>query len=346
MWPLLFLLRVGVPVFGVFTAFQFLVRVFAVFRFKRVVTMSGMRKTPPTAPYLIPLLFHMLDIMVQGLPSFISKSISDTDTLMEQTPSYDKRANLADFPFTVKASLSKSYVVVKDPKHVRKVLHAEQFVPEGRHVQLLDKVVGAPKEALRLYEKSNRSPKKDDDLVYAKVVLPRKHLQGDHLTSIAEKYISNLSRNMASKMFQEQTWTEIEDLWSFIQLEVTRAMVEALFGSALLKMYPRLVNDFVRFESGVDDMAQGSPPFMNSTFMNSKVYNARVRLLKSFNAWLQSCDQEPAVAEGQETWDATRGSSFFQASDRAIARITPGYEARASAALGLLQRYIDYFMRR
>ncbi|KAF2271483.1 cytochrome P450 [Westerdykella ornata] len=295
--------------------------------------MSGARKTPPTVPYPIPLLFHGWHIMAQGLPSFISKAISETDRLMEQTPSQDKTVVPAQFPFTVKKAILESYVVVRDPEHVLRVFHSEQMVPEGSHVQLLYKAVGPPKEAMRLVEKSSRSLKKDDDFVYAQATVPRKYLQGDRLASISEKYISNLRRNMASKMFQERTWTEIEDLWSFTQLEVTRAIAEALFGSALLQMHPRLVSDFVEYESGADELERKLP-----VFASTKVYQARERLLKALVDWLAISDKGSEAAEGGEPWDATRGSSFFQASDRAIARIAPGYAVRASAALALLRR--------
>lgn len=102
--------------------------------------------------------------------------------------------------------------------------------------------------------------------------VPAKHLQqvktdihdDKVLCSATEAYISNLSANMHDKMFQYDSWTRIEDLWSFLQLVIVRCTLETLFGSALLKTYPRAVRDYIDFASATEDFVPGLPHLMSS----------------------------------------------------------------------------------
>jgi hypothetical protein len=225
---------------------------------------------------------------------------------------------------------------VRDPQHINTLLNSDSMVPQGLHVQMFDEVMGSPKHAIQrgLIQASR---KKDDNLEYAHSVLPRKYLSGTHLDSLLERYTSILSRNLSDKMFQEKTWTEIEDLWTFFRNEVTRAIVEIIFGSTLLKSYPRLVRDFWEFDSNIDDLKRKLP-----RFMIPKAYLTRDQLVEHMEKWLQSSNSdnnsEQGNADGSDG-DGCKASELFWARDQTLAKVGwVTYRARAAEALALLQR--------
>lgn len=237
-------------------------------------------------------------------------------------------------PFLVRAGFT-SYLIVRDPEHINTILESDHMVPQGSHVQMFDEVMGSPKEAAQLALEQARS-KKDDNLQYAHLVLPRKYLSGKHLEAFAERYSSILSRNLSDKMFQEKTWTEIEDLWIFFRNELTRAIVEAIYGSDLLKSYSHLARDFWDFDSSIEDLKRGVPEFMAP-----KAHSARNRILEHLEMWLKSYDHEGKVDQGNEDSgvDGQKVSDFFRARDETLARIDSiTHRARAAEALALLQR--------
>jgi hypothetical protein len=210
------------------------------------------------------------------------------------------------------------------------------MVPQGVHVELFNEVFGAPKEATLLVH-SQTSRKKEDDLDYAHKILPQNYLSGAHLDAMVERYASTLSRNLSEKMFQEKTWTELEDLWTFFRNEITKVLVETIYGSGLLKTYPRIVRDFWEFDSNIENVKRKVP-----RFLAPKAYAARDRLLEQTEKWLQSLESatESEKGRGEDTgWDASKGSLFFQKRDEALANVgSIGHRARAAEVLALLHQ--------
>lgn len=210
------------------------------------------------------------------------------------------------------------------------------MTPKALHVQVFDKVLGSPKEALELYNAMGTGNKESDQLDYAHLTVPRKYFSGTPLIPMAEVYISVLRRNLSNKMFQEKYWTEIEDLWSFFQHEITRATMETIFGSAMLKRYPGVIRDFWEFDTNIENFTRGLP-----RFTMPKAYAARDRLHKNLTEWLQASHKGSDFAKvGDEdpNWDEDMGSKFFQARDSVFANI-PSFndQARAAETLAIMQ---------
>ena len=149
-------------------------------------------------------------------------------------------------PFKVRAGLQ-SYVVLRDPIHISRILDApEHLTVKSIGAEALDKIFGSATAAKYFI--------KDETLA-----------QNDTaLESATEEYISILSANMHDKMFQYDTWTSIEDLWSFLQLVLLRCTLETLFGPTLLKKYPRMVRDYRNFDAATDGYVHGMPRLMLS----------------------------------------------------------------------------------
>lgn len=202
-----------------------------------------------------------------------------------------------------------------------------------------DRVLGSPKEAVKIYQGIGTGHEDSKQVEYAQLALPQKYLTHMPLISLAEVYISTLRRNLSNKMFQVKTWTQIENVWSFFQIEITRAATETLFGSALLKQYPKVVHDFWKFAANHDDLEWVLPQFrMSSTD------GIRDQLEENLKKWLQTTHGGPDFAElGDEDpiWDAQKGSRFIQERDQVFANLPSfNYQARAAETLGIIQAYV------
>jgi hypothetical protein len=140
-----------------------------------------------------------------------------------------------------------SYVVLRDPIHLSRVLDApEHLTAKVTKAEALDKIFGSS-TAGKHFAKDDTFSQDDTALVAA-----------------TEEYISILSANMHDKMFQYDTWTSIEDLWSFLQLVLLRCTLETLFGPTLLKKYPRMVRDYLNFDAATDGYVHGMPRLLLS----------------------------------------------------------------------------------
>jgi len=210
------------------------------------------------------------------------------------------------------------------------------MTPRALHVQVFDKVMGSPKLALPLYDGIGEG---SEEVSHAHLTVPRLYLSGAPLVPVADIYIQTFRRNLSNKMFQTKSWTEIEDLWGFFQNEITRATIETIFGSTLLKQYPRLVKDFWEFDGNIDNFTRGLPRFMMPS-----AYTARDRLHENLKKWLQSShkgEDFAKVGEEDPVWDSNMGSKFFQARDMVFAKIPSlDYHARAAEALAIMQGYV------
>jgi hypothetical protein len=125
------------------------------------------------------------------------------------------------------------------------------------------------------------------------------------LASITDTYISILSANMHDKMFQVDSWTLIEDFWSFLQLVLLRCTLNTLFGSALLKQYPRIMRDYSEFNTAVESFVCGMPRIMLSGATAS-----RDRLCQGMENWLKADRAESShgdLAGEDSLWDEQKG---------------------------------------
>jgi hypothetical protein len=143
---------------------------------------------------------------------------------------------------------------------------------------------------------------------------------------------------MSNKMFQLDTWTQIEDLWSFFEIDITRACNEALFGSQLMKQYPKVTQDFWKLQANVEHFIPGLP-----RFTVSGIYEVRDRVLERLEKWLQAThggEDFAKLGKNDPDWDESRGSKYFQERDQVLSTLSSfGYQSRAAETLGVMQRY-------
>lgn len=204
-------------------------------------------------------------------------------------------------PFTVKAG-PRSYVILRDPVHIRRVLDAPEHLSANPvRIEVSEKLFGSPRAASQVL--FGEAGNKDETTFYPSET---------DLASITNAYISVLSSSMHDKMFQVDTWTGVEDLWSFLQLVLLRCTLDTLFGSALLKKYPRVVRDYLQFNAVTEGFVHGMP-----SIMLTGLTQPRDRLYQGIETWLKangSEDSNVGMSDSAEpsrdksVWDKTTGS--------------------------------------
>jgi hypothetical protein len=162
---------------------------------------------------------------------------------------------------------------------MQRVLEAQDhFSARATQVETFDKLFGSPDAEKHLHRSETKSQERHVDMSQDGRQF---HISDAALTSNVDTFISNLSANMHDKMFQYDTWTGIEDLWSFLQLVVVRCTIHTLFGSALLKQYPRMVRDYLDFNAAAEGFVPGMP-----RMMVSGAAKPRDRLLEGIKKWV------------------------------------------------------------
>lgn len=214
------------------------------------------------------------------------------------------------------------------------------MVPKGRHGRLFDKAFGTPQGSLKAIQAMTKDHTQSEGLDFVHSRIPRQYCSGAGLKSMGEAYTLLLRHNLGNKMFQDRTWTEIEDLWSFFQIEVTRATLATLFGEKLLKVYPKIVKDLWEFDANLDSLSTGLPQFLIPN-----AYKVRDRLQENIEKWLKSTKNERAGSMDSEkeenSQDRDLGSAYFRATSKAIQEL--GFEdgqTRAAAVLAMMHWYV------
>ncbi|KAF2822260.1 putative cytochrome-like protein P450 [Ophiobolus disseminans] len=267
-------------------------------------------KTPSTAPYYVPGIFHAFGLANTGPQKYFAQLIKEY-------------GNFA--PFYVKAG-PQGLLIVREPIQVTEVLAASNA---GAYIQALDKLFGLPPSALDLYNGNGVSDTVKVAFEKALVKPTQRHLTGTALVDNMETYISVLSANMNNKMFQVGTWTQIEDTWSFLQQVITRCTLESLFGTDLFKQYPGVVRDYWEFADATEGFVPGLPRY----WVPSAASQVRDRLLEGLERWLKvnhSGSEFARIVDEDPTWDERKGSKLIQERDALFAGLK-GIDLRGRA---------------
>ena len=164
------------------------------------------------------------------------------------------------------------------------------------------------------------------------------HFSDTTLASINDSYIAILSSNMHDKMFQFNSWTRIEDLWSFVQLVLLRCTLMTFFGSALLRQYPRILRDYLDFDAAVEGFVYGMPRLMISA-----ATKPRNRLYLGIMNWLDSNPIEfnhMSSTEDHLVWDEQLGLRPVHKYVNGCKDSPLDNKAKATEILSILHTYV------
>ncbi|KAL9582018.1 MAG: hypothetical protein Q9203_005665 [Teloschistes exilis] len=147
-------------------------------------------------------------------------------------------------------------------------------------------------------------------LNYFQVKAAQKHLSGTCLTQMTEHSMKVLRRRIHESDIGDQ-WTEMPDLFTFLQHEVFSAAVESLTETYLLNQFPGFVDDFWEFDRSVPTMIKGLPHWLAP-----RPYKVRQRLLDAVKSWhkyaRQHSDSSKTAPEDPE-WDPLWESKLMRA---------------------------------
>lgn len=190
-------------------------------------------------------------------------------------------------------------MVLRDPVHMQRVLEAkEHLTTRAAQVEMFEKLFGSSDAEERYHLSEVGEQEKEGVGLHSGG--GRFYVSDAALASSIDAFISNLSASMHDKMFQYDTWTGIEDIWSFLQLVLVRCIIQTLFGSALLKQYPRIVRDYLDFNAATEGFIPGMPRIM--------VHGAakpRDHLLQGMKKWVE--ENRPAHNDKAKAWDENEG---------------------------------------
>ena len=132
-------------------------------------------------------------------------------------------------------------------------------------------------------------------------------------------------------------WVEMPDFYSFVQILVSTAAVEAMCGPYLLKLNPTWIQDFWQFDKSLPKFLSGFPRL----FARS-AYKARGRCLEGIKVWhryaQENFDESCIRPDG---YDPFFGSSLMRSRQKIWAGMEPmDADAIASEDLGILWGYV------
>lgn len=316
--------------------------------FYRKANSKASGKTPPTVPFFIPGVFHAFSLAYDGPQKYFSALMYTTSCLLPSDCNADlhtskQYGNFA--PFIVKAGPT-SFVVLRDPKHVERVLRTRKQLTSRNSIHhMYENLYGSPKDSLKLYAGNNSNEEKETGLLkYVHSILPQKYLTGPSLAPLVDIYVSILSRNLNEKMFQVGSWTQIEDFWSFFHQVICRCTIETLLGSAILKQYPGIVKDYLKFA----EAAAGFLPCLPRFLASAAYEGPRDRLLEGVVKWLKanhSGSEFAKIGDEDPVWDEHKGSKFVQERDDVFAKAEGvDLKSRAAEILSVIHGYVWFEM--
>lgn len=162
-------------------------------------------------------------------------------------------------------------------------------------------------------------------------------MAGKGLKLFANRF-QDLLLKQVSKTNIGNEWLEMPDLYSFVQVTLSTAAVEALCGPALLKLSPTWIQDFWEFDKSLPKFLSRFPRLFAPA-----AYKARGRCLEGIKSWhkyaQENFDESCIEPDG---FDPFFGSSLMRSRQKIWANMEPmDADAIASEDLGILWGYVS-----
>lgn len=133
-------------------------------------------------------------------------------------------------------------------------------------------------------------------------------LTGDGWKPFARRFTTNLAERLLNVDFVRSEWSNLPDLYVFMQTELFHAAVEAMCGQNLLSKNPTFVEDFWAFDKVLPRLAKGYPQWLYP-----QSYRARDKCLASLKRWhevIRTHFNESAV--DSKGWNPAYGAEFVK----------------------------------
>jgi len=208
------------------------------------------------------------------------------------------------------------------------------------HNFYLKNIFGMPDKALELYTADNSGcydePRSGSNVKQANRVDHITHkalsrfLSGPGLDPFFSRFTENLIRNLQMLEIGDQ-WVEMDDLWGLFKSKITPAAIEAMCGSSILALTPKIADDLWAYDSAIPDLVKGLP-----RWWAPDAYAKRDDILKSIKKWHASAREhfDGSQKGDDEDWDPQFGSEFIRSRQKTFPRMD-GMDDDAIAASDL-----------
>ncbi|KAI0846352.1 cytochrome P450 [Daldinia vernicosa] len=299
-------------------------------RFNITITQKGDSKRTPTLPYMLPFIFH-------GVPLICDPAKFITEILMR----YGWRR-----PLRIRVRWLQ-YIIVANPSHIQTIFKSsKQLTSKPAILHSLKHILKSPAHAVAFYAADNSgiaaSPRKGSNIKHHnRINFHQAHtvhefLSGQHLTHIADRYLTILQRNLSS-LFASRSddWVEYPDLYQFIQIQATKASIETIMGSKILEINPNIIDDFWEFDNNVPQFLKCLPRWMMPA-----PFKARDRVhdsIKKWHAYAHAHSDCSRISANDPEWEPFFGTKMIRARQNYMLKMKPlDADARASEDLGLM----------
>lgn len=241
-----------------------------------------------------------------------------------------------------------SFTIVTNPEHIQTIFRSSKQLHSKVAVTFaLKNLLKTPSSAISWYEADNsgigNTPLKGSTTEHAHRIhfhqarTSQKFLSNQHLWKLSSRYLQILEEYLETiiKGTPSEQWVEFPDLYHFLQVHVTRAMIHSLMGSHLLETSSTFIEDFWTFDSHVPRLLRAFP-----RWMIPKAYQARDRLLETIKTWHAHAHAHAdctKLGDDDPEWEPYFGSKLVRArQEYALKAHFMNADARASEDLGLL----------
>ncbi|KAI2780488.1 cytochrome P450 [Daldinia loculata] len=299
-------------------------------RFKVTVTQKGDSKSTPTVPYMLPFIFHAVPL-IWNPAKFV----------MEILIRYGWRR-----PLRIRVGWFQ-YTIVANPSHIQTIFKSsKQLTSKPAILYSLKQIFKSPARAVAFYAADNSgiaaAPRKGSNVEHHNRIdfheshTVQEFLSGQHLTHIADRYLTTLQRNLSSSFTSHaDDWMEYPDLYQFIQIQATRASIETIMGSKILEINPNIIDDFWEFDNNVPQFLKGLPRWMIPA-----PFKARDRVhdsIKKWHAYAHAHSDCSQIRTNDPEWEPFFGTKMIRARQNYMLKMKPmDADARASEDLGLM----------
>ncbi|KAF2106350.1 cytochrome P450 [Lophiotrema nucula] len=154
---------------------------------------------------------------------------------------------------------------------------------------------------------TNVPPEKRFFHLHHRLVL--KEMSGRSLNQMTSRFLESQERRFANSEIGED-WTNIPDLYSWLENVVFQASVESLAGTKIFDVIPNLMNEYRDFYNAAPTILRGLP-----RVFSPKAYKARDTLVASLRKWHEEAQKNNPLrgfdTEGQG-WDEWWGTQFVK----------------------------------
>ncbi|TKA77372.1 hypothetical protein B0A49_01511 [Cryomyces minteri] len=162
------------------------------------------------------------------------------------------------------------------------------------------------------------------------------NLTGAGLAELATRFMANLAQQLhANDDIGYEEWVELPDLYSFLQLEVFKASMNALCGDHFFKLSPDFAADFWEFDKRMPGLFKSLP-----RWLIPRSYQIRDKLHGCMLTWQNYADEHfdwtDEAAKGKE-WEPFFGAKIMRQRQQMFAAVEGlSKESAAANNLGML----------